>query len=75
MFYFVSLLFRHVADIIACAPDEIDVADESGLRLIEPTNEVSDGVDVSGSLRYGMGMIIGGDIASPMILVNHDCVV
>ena len=47
VFYFVLLVFRHTADIIACASDEIDVVDESGLRLTEPTNEVSDGVDVS----------------------------
>ena len=47
VFYFVLLVFRHTADIIACASDEIDVVDESGLRLTEPTNEVSDRVDVS----------------------------
>ena len=47
VFYFVLLVFCHAVDIIACAPDEIDVVDESGLRLIEPTNKDSDRVDVS----------------------------
>ena len=37
----------HAADIIACVSDEIDVADETGFRLIGPTFEVSDRVDVS----------------------------
>ena len=33
-------MFLHATDIIACASDEIDVVDETGLRLIRPTSEV-----------------------------------
>ena len=57
--YFVSVVFLHAANIIACASDKIDVVDETGLELIEPTSEVSDRVDVSlvvpPSLRYCLG--------------------
>ena len=44
--YFVLVVFLHAADIIACASDEIDVVDETGSRLIRPTSEVLDRVDV-----------------------------
>ena len=78
LLYFVFVVFSYAADIIACASDEIDVVDETSSRLIGPTSEVLDRLDVfslvSGSLRYRLGMIIGGEIASSMILVNHDCV-
>ena len=47
LFDFVFVVFLHAADIIACASDEIDVVDETGSRLIRPTSEVLDRVDVS----------------------------
>ena len=40
LLYFVLVVFLHATDIIACASDEIDVVDETGLRLIRPTSEV-----------------------------------
>ena len=46
-FVIVLVVFLHGADIIACASDEIDVVDEPGSKLIRPTSEVSDRVDVS----------------------------
>ena len=46
LLYFVLVVFLHTADIIACASDEIDVVDDTGWRLIRPTSEVSDRVDV-----------------------------
>ena len=47
LLYFVLVVFLHAADIIACESDETDVVDETGSRLIRPTSEVSDRVDVS----------------------------
>ena len=47
LLYFVLVVFLHGADIIACESDEIDVVDEPGSKLIRPTSEVSDRVDVS----------------------------
>ena len=46
LLYFVLVVFPHAADIIACASDEIDVVDETGWRLIGPTSEVWDRVNV-----------------------------
>ena len=40
-------MFFHAADIIARASYETDVVDETGSRLIRPTSEVLDRVDVS----------------------------
>ena len=40
-------MFLHATDIIACASDEIGVVDETSSRLIRPTSEVLDRVDVS----------------------------
>ena len=47
LLYFVLVVFLHAADIIACESDKTDVVDETGSRLIRPTSEVSDRVDVS----------------------------
>ena len=47
LLHFVLVVFLHAADIIACESDETDVVDETGSRLIRPTSEVSDRVDVS----------------------------
>ena len=47
LLYFVLVVFLHAADIIACESDETDVVDETGSKLIRPTSEVSDRVDVS----------------------------
>ena len=47
LFYLVLKTPLHAADIIACASDEIDVVNETGSRLIGPTFEDSDGVDVT----------------------------
>ena len=47
LFDFVFVVLLHAADIIACASDEVDVVDETGSRLIRPTSEVLDRVDVS----------------------------
>ena len=47
LLYFILVVLLHAADIIARAFDEIDVEDETGSRLIKPTSEVSDRVDVS----------------------------
>ena len=47
LLHFVLVVLFHAADIIACVSDEIDVADETGFRLIGPTFEVSDRADVS----------------------------
>ena len=47
LLYFVLVVFHHAADIIACASDDIDVVDETGLRLMRQTSAVSDKVDVS----------------------------
>ena len=47
LLYFVLAVFLHAADIIACASDEIGAVDETSSRLIRPTSEVLDRVDVS----------------------------
>ena len=46
LLHFVLVVFLHVADIIACGSDEIDVVDETGSGLIRPASKVSDRVDV-----------------------------
>ena len=47
MYCYILLWFLHAVDIVACASDKIDVEDETGSRLIDPTSEVLDRVDVS----------------------------
>ena len=47
LLYFILVVLLHAADIIARAFDEIDAEDETGSRLIRPTSEVSDRVDIS----------------------------
>ena len=47
LLYFILVVLLHAADIIARAFDEIDVEDETESRLIKPTSEVSDRVDIS----------------------------
>ena len=44
---FCLVVFLHATDIIACASDETGVVDETSSRLIRPTSEVLDRVDVS----------------------------
>ena len=48
------VVFLHDANIIACTSDEIDSVDETGSRLIGPTSEVSDRVDVFDSRKFGV---------------------
>ena len=47
LLYFVLVVFFHAADIIACASNENDVVDKPNSRLLRPTSEVSDRVDVT----------------------------
>ena len=46
LLHFVLAVFLHAADTTACASYEIEAVDGTGSRLIRPTSEVSDSVDV-----------------------------
>ena len=46
LLHFVLAVFLHAADITACVSYEIEAVDGTGSRLIRPTSEVSDSVDV-----------------------------